>query len=177
MSNSRRNMKVTHTNFQKVQFILKKGYRVLCHCSIWLYVFSGVIPLFFSLRDSIPSRNFRWVHRSSRATILASSHLIPALQVVECFARPPSFVFILVVAESMFPASISCFVSRTLFWHVLVFSSPTSCSFRRCTNISCIRTECCIWRSSFCLPKEFLLLLWGLSLVYRFCSQLEIDAL
>ena len=36
--------------------------------------------------------------------------------VVGCFARLPSFVFILAVAESIFPDSISGFVNRTLLW-------------------------------------------------------------
>ena len=77
-------------------------------------MFSGVILLCFSLSDSISSRYFHWFHLPSRATIFASCQLILFVQVVECFASPPSFVFILVVANSVFPNSLSSVVNRTL---------------------------------------------------------------
>ena len=103
----------TYKNFQVFS---KNGYNVLCQCSNWLKLFNGIMPLFFSRRDSIPSRNFRWVHPPSLPTIFAFSHSISLLHVDICFASPPSFVFILVVAESMSPASMSCFVTCTLSW-------------------------------------------------------------
>ena len=86
------------------------------HCSSWLKLFSGVIPLFFSLRDSFPSRYFRCVHLCSRPTILAFSQSISSVHVHVCLASPPSFVFIRVLADSMSPVFRSSLVRRTLLW-------------------------------------------------------------
>ena len=90
-------------------------YIVDCHCSILLKLFRGWIPLFFSFRVSIPSRNFLCVHFASLATILAFSQSTPSLQIDACFARPPSPSFIRFLAFSASPFSMSCSVSRTLF--------------------------------------------------------------
>ena len=70
--------------------------------------------MFFSRRDSIPSRYFRCVHLCPCPTILAFFQSIFSVYVYLCLVSPPSLAFIGLLVESMLTASRSSLVRRAL---------------------------------------------------------------
>ena len=138
---------------------LKNENNVDCHWSSWLNWFSKICPAFLCLKDSIPSRYFRWVHDFSFAMILARSQSTPFGHTVACFASPPSLSFIRLFALSACPCSISSFVNLTLLWCSFFLLSwfPISDLFHRHNCTYRTYTVCDTPRSCSCRQEVSLL--------------------